>query len=65
MEFYKCGYSCVFSVYMTKLYETMGVAMGVAVATFSFRFHVWCFPVGYWLTVSYLTKHDNQIVSIL
>ena len=35
---------------------------GVAVAIFSFRFHVLYFPVGYQLTISYLTKHENQIV---
>ena len=35
--------------------------MGVAVAIFSFRFQVLYFPVSYRLTVSYLTKHENQI----
>ena len=35
---------------------------GVAVAIFSFWFHVLYFLVGYRLTVSYLTKHENQIV---
>ena len=35
---------------------------GVAVAIFSFRFHVLYFRVSYWLTISYLTKHENQIV---
>ena len=45
---------------------TLSVAFrGVAVAIFSFRFPVFHFPVGYRLTVSYLTKHENQIVSIL
>ena len=35
---------------------------GVAVAIFSFRFHVLYFPVGYRFTISYLTKYENQIV---
>ena len=35
---------------------------GVAVAISSLQFHVLYFPVSYWLTVSYLTKHENQIV---
>ena len=34
----------------------------VAVAIFSFRFHVLYFLVGYQLTVSYSTKHENHIV---
>ena len=40
----------------------MLLCRGVAVAIFSLRFHVWYFPVGYRLTVSHLTKQDNQIV---
>ena len=35
---------------------------GVAVAIFSFRFHILYFPVYNRLNVSYLTKHENQIV---
>ena len=56
--------------YCTDLYQNFIVRgtwcnteMGVVAAViFSFRFHISYFPVGYRLTISYLTKHENQIV---
>ena len=38
MEFYKCGYSCVFSVYMTKLYETQASELSIVILLHDNRF---------------------------
>ena len=56
------GQNLSYSFFFVNLKPSIPSSMGVAVAIFSFRFHVLYFPVGYQLTVSNLTKHENQIV---
>ena len=41
MEFYKCGFSCVFfSVYMTKLYETQASELSIVALLHDYRFFI-------------------------
>ena len=58
-------YTCFWSLPSFDGERYLQKTRGVAVAIFSFRFPVFHFPVGYRLTVSYLRKHENQILSIL